>query len=127
MFTKDAIITAQEAFGGKNFPQLVKAFIQMGVVSNRLSILDGQASYQAKDGQTISLPTVKVEVVADQIDRQAFLKNLKRHQAGDSDFLAFCKDCAQAGVANWQVDLVGKTCCYFSKDGRQIYEEAIPV
>lgn len=127
MFTKEEIRSVQEEYGGKNFPALVQSFIQLGIVSNKLSILEGIASYQNDLGQSVELPTVKVEEVSNKVNSDLFVKNLKKHQAGDRDFLEFCQDAAQAGVAYWQVDLLGKTCYYFSKDGLLNYEETIPV
>ncbi len=127
MMTEEKILEAQAKFSGNDFPGLVKAFLEMGIVENTVNIQNGTASYKDKKGQVIDLPAYKVESVARQTDKDNFLKNLQIHQVGETDFPTFCHDSAAAGIYKWDVDLLKKTCSYYNLDNQLVYSEPIPV
>lgn len=127
MITKEAISKAQEQFGGRNFPLLVKAFLDLGMVTNTVDIKDGKAIYNDKDGHRLTMPAFKVEAVADTLNKEYFMQQLKLHQASQTDFPTFCKDTADAGIYKWDVDLLAKTCTYFDLNDQMVYSEPIPV
>ncbi|MEK5289165.1 DUF1398 family protein [Streptococcus sp. FSL R7-0212] len=127
MITKDAITKAQEEFGGRNFPMLVQAFLDLGMVSNTVNIKDGKAIYNDKDGNQVAMAAFQVEAVAENLDKDYFMQQLKLHQSGQTDFSTFCKDTTDAGIYKWDVDLLVKTCTYFDLDDQMVYSEPIPV
>ncbi|EMF49980.1 DUF1398 family protein [Streptococcus parauberis] len=127
MITKDAITKAQEEFGGRNFPMLVQAFLDLGMVSNTVNIKDGKAIYNDKDDNQVAMAAFQVEAVAENLDKDYFMQQLKLHQSGQTDFSTFCKDTADAGIYKWDVDLLVKTCTYFDLDDQMVYSEPIPV
>ncbi|EGE53151.1 DUF1398 family protein [Streptococcus parauberis] len=127
MITKDAITKAQEEFGGRNFPMLVQAFLDLGMVSNTVNIKDGKAIYNDKDGNQVAMAAFQVEAVAENLDKDYFMQQLKLHQSGQTDFPTFCKDTADAGIYKWDVDLLVKTCTYFDLNDQMVYSEPIPV
>lgn len=127
MITKDAITKAQEEFGGRNFPMLVQAFLDLGMVSNTVNIKDGKAIYNDKDGNQVAMAAFQVEAVAENLDKDYFMQQLILHQSGQTDFLTFCKDTADAGIYKWDVDLLVKTCTYFDLNDQMVYSEPIPV
>lgn len=127
MITKDAITKAQEEFGSRNFPMLVQAFLDLGMVSNTVNIKDGKAIYNDKDGNQVAMAAFQVEAVAENLDKDYFMQQLKLHQSGQTDFPTFCKDTADAGIYKWDVDLLVKTCTYFDLNDQMVYSEPIPV
>ncbi|CAM4085663.1 hypothetical protein AT575_04090 [Streptococcus penaeicida] len=127
MLTKEMIMAAQELFSGNDFPGLVKAFLEMGIVANTVNIKEGQATYQTAEGQEVELPAYRVESVAGRVDEDYFIQQLRKHQKQETDFPTFCQDTAASGIYKWDVDLLAKTCSYFDLDNKLVYTEAIPV
>jgi uncharacterized protein YbcV (DUF1398 family) len=55
-----------------------------------------------------------------------FIKSLKTHQKGETDYTTFCKHCAETGIEKWIVQLDKMTCTYYDQQGNEILEEQIP-
>lgn len=127
MLTKEMIMAAQKQFSGNDFPGLVKAFLEMGIVANTVNIKEGQATYQTFEGQEVELPAYRVESVAGRVDEDYFIQQLRKHQNQETDFPTFCQDTAASGIYKWDVDLLAKTCSYFDLENKLVYTEAIPV
>lgn len=127
MITKEMIMAAQDQFSGNDFPGLVKAFLEMGIVANTVNIKEGKATYLTADGQALALPAYQVEAVAGEVDEAYFIQQLRKHQKQETDFPTFCQDTAKSGIYKWDVDLLAKTCSYFDLENKLVYTEAIPV
>lgn len=127
MLTKEMIMAAQELFSGNDFPGLVKAFLEMGIVANTVNIKEGQATYLTVEGQEVELPAYQVEAVAEKVDEDYFIQQLRKHQNQETDFPTFCQNTAASGIYKWDVDLLVKTCSYFDLENKLVYTEAIPV
>lgn len=54
------------------------------------------------------------------------MAQLKLHQQGKTDYFTFCKDCAEAGIEKWKVDLNQMTCTYYDQSDHEILVEEIP-
>ena len=65
-------------------------------------------------------------VVAHSSDKTKFKHYLKIHQQGETDYLTFCKHCAETGIEKWIVCLDKMTCTYYDKAGNEILVEEIP-
>ena len=59
-------------------------------------------------------------------DKARFQHYLKIHQQGETDYLTFCKHCAETGVEKWFVCLDEMTCTCYDKGGSEILVEQIP-
>jgi uncharacterized protein YbcV (DUF1398 family) len=51
---------------------------------------------------------------------------LKIHQQGKTDYITFCKDCAETGIEKWFVSLDEMTCTYYDKAGNKVLIEKVP-
>jgi uncharacterized protein YbcV (DUF1398 family) len=64
--------------------------------------------------------------IAREVDLAQFRDRLKAHQAGQTDYNTFCKDCAVTGVEKWIVSLSAMTCIYYDAAGNELLVEQIP-
>ncbi|KHD44204.1 DUF1398 family protein [Streptococcus hongkongensis] len=127
MLTKENISSVQDKFGGRDFPKLVEAFIDMGMVTNTINIQTGSAVYRDAQGHQLAMPAYQVDSIAQEVNRDYFLKQLQVHQKGQTDFPTFCQDTADSGIYKWDVDLLAKTCTYYDLHNQMVYSEPIPV
>ena len=67
------------------------------------------------DSTIIIAPAEYAELsIAQQTNPDHFKQQLKVHQQGGTDYLTFCRDCANAGIEKWVIDLPAMTCTYFN-------------
>jgi len=59
-------------------------------------------------------------------NKENFIRLLKSHQKGETDYFTYCKHCAETGIGNWLIDLKKMTCTYYDKAGNEILVENIP-
>ena len=64
--------------------------------------------------------------IAEKSDKEKFSNFLKIHQQGKTDYITFCRDCAETGIEKWFVSLDEMTCTYHDKAGKKILAEKIP-
>jgi uncharacterized protein YbcV (DUF1398 family) len=112
---------------GADFPNYIREIIQLGVIGFEIFVSDSHTSYFGKDGyQTSSLPQYHTLIIADKSNTPLFISYLKTHQQGGSDYLTFCRQCAEMGIEKWVVDTAAMTCIYYDKTGKEILVETIP-
>jgi uncharacterized protein YbcV (DUF1398 family) len=112
---------------GADFPAYVQDLIQLGVRSYESHVADGHILFFGKDGYTVQSEAKYAQLkIADNSDQDQFKKELKEHQQGKTDYLAFCTASARSGIEKWVVDTVRMTCTYYDKAGREILVEEIP-
>ncbi|SEG57323.1 Uncharacterized conserved protein YbcV, DUF1398 family [Halpernia humi] len=109
-----------------NFPKLVKELKEIGVTNFKTFVSNGLTEYFDQNNEQISFDGINNFSISDQLNVAKFEERLKLHQQGGTDFLTFCKDCAENGVDNWVVDLQKMTCTYFDKKGNSVLVEKIP-
>jgi len=128
MFTLEQIKTAHSKVkSGADFPAYVQALIALGVTDYETYVADGHTDFFGETGFTISSGRkYEALAIADDSDVTQFEKNLKAHQQGKTDYLAFCSDCAKSGVEKWKVDMQAMACIYFDKAGNEMLAETIP-
>ncbi|WP_342626291.1 DUF1398 family protein [Aequorivita sublithincola] len=64
--------------------------------------------------------------MANKSDKNKFSQYLKIHQKGETDYLTFCKHCAETGIEKWIVNLDKMTWIYYDKAGNEIVIEKVP-
>lgn len=64
--------------------------------------------------------------IAHLVDKTKFQHYLKIHQQGETNYLTFCKHCAETGIEKWFVRLDKMTCAYYDKAGLEVLVEQIP-
>jgi len=128
MFTIEQIEKAHELVQtGADFPMYIRAIKQLGVTSFETWVTDSHTLYYgAENYQTPSQPAYKELDIAAISDKGSFIKYLKIHQQGETDYLTFCRHCAITGIEKWVMDLQQMTCTYFDKTGAAILVEQIP-
>ena len=99
----------------------------MGVISFETWVKDSHTKYFGKDDyQTSSKPQYPELSISDKVDTDKFIKYLRNHQQGKTDYYTFCTNCAETGVEKWVVYFDVMTCIYFDKAGSKILKEDIP-
>jgi len=127
MFTIKQIQEAHaKVKSGADFPDYIKEIKQLGVKAYETYVKDGHTVYYDEDNQSVSSPPKYADMeIAGKCNPNQFRKYLKDHQQGQTDYLTFCRHCAETGIEYWLVDLGKMTCVYFAKENTLIYEEEI--
>lgn len=128
MFTVAQIEQAHEKVkSGADFPKYIQEIKAMGVLGFETWVKDSHTDYFGTDGfKTSSAPQYENLSIADEVNKDQFVKQLKAHQQGQTDYYTFCKDCAENGVEKWIVDLEKMTCIYYDKADNELVVEQIP-
>ncbi len=129
MFTLDAVRAAHaKVKSGADFPAYVQDLIKLGVTSYEHFVADGQIQYFGANRFSISA-NAKWEPM--EIAAKGSVEKLKQalviHQKGQTDYLTFCKQSAEAGVEKWILDMQKMTCVYYDKAGNEMVVETVPV
>lgn len=117
----------QKVKSGADFPQYIQAIKALGVSHYKAYVSDGNTEYFNTDNQSVqtgskydSLP------VSDVLNLENFKIKLKLHQQGGTDYITFCKDCAENGINGWIMDLHAMTCTYFDHNETDVLTEQVP-
>lgn len=118
----------QKVSSGADFPQYIKALKEMGVSHYTAYISDGNTDYFDEDNQmaTTRGKDDGIRSVSGTVNLESFIKRLKLHQQGETDYLTFCNDCAENGIEGWKMNLNAMTCTYFDQKGNDVLLEHIP-
>ncbi|PWV48898.1 DUF1398 domain-containing protein [Chitinophaga sp. S165] len=128
MFTLQQIKAAHaKVKTGADFPQYVQEIKELGLLYYEFFVTDGAIIYHGENGYQVDAPPIYApQEIAPQASVDALEHTIAIHQQGQTDFLTFCKQAAQAGVARWIVDTVEMMCSYVTSDGGILVEEPIP-
>lgn len=128
MFTIEQI---HEAFSrvksGADFPQFVQDLKAVGVSHYDYFVADGNTEYYGADNFMLKVdgkyPQMNVsnESSTDKLNRAIFI-----HQQGQTDYLTFCQQAANAGVEKWTTHMIEMTVAYLDKKGKILTVEPIP-
>lgn len=128
MFTLEQIRTAHaKVKSGADFPAYIRELKQLGVTYYETYVEDGHTDYRGDGGFKVA-SAVKYDTltILDNISAEQFKKDLLHHQQGGSDYLQFCRQCADNGIEKWAVSLPMMTCTYYDKAGTEVLVENIP-
>ncbi len=127
MFTVEQITAAHSKVkSGADFPKYIQEVKALGVMAFETWVKDSHTGYfGANDYQTSSTPMYEDMAIAGSCNKIKFEHYLKIHQQGETDYLAFCKHCAETGIEKWFVCLDKMTCTYYDKAGNEILVEQI--
>ncbi|MES2588427.1 MAG: DUF1398 family protein [Bacteroidota bacterium] len=128
MFTLEQIQNAHSKVkSGADFPAYIQDLKKLGLTHYESFVEDGHAEFFGINNFKISSPVKYYNLpIAKDSNSQQFKLDLKSHQEGKTDYLTFCKDCANSGVEKWQVSIEKMTCTYFDLQGNEILMEQIP-
>lgn len=128
MFTIEQISAAHSKVkSGADFPAYIRDLKTLGVGYYETWVTDGHTEYYgAGDYRQASVEKYPPFAIAATADVPAFTESLRNHQQGKSDYITFCRQCAEYGVEKWAVCLDKMTCTYYDKAGSELLQEAIP-
>lgn len=128
MFTVEQIENAHSKVkSGADFPNYIKEIKDLGVKSFETWVKDSHTEYFGDNGYTTKSKAKYADLrIENSVDEEKFIKQLKSHQKGETDYMKFCEDCAETGIEKWVVDLDVFTCIYYDKAGNEILKEEIP-
>lgn len=128
MFTLKQIEEAHSKVkSGADFPKYIQEIKALGVNEFETWVKDSHTEYFGENGyKTSSNPMYENLEIKDSSHPSKFKHCLSIHQQGETDYLTFCKDCAETGIEKWIASLSKMTCIYYDRAGNEILVEAIP-
>ena len=128
MFTIDQI---HEAFSkvksGTDFPQFVQDLKNIGVTHYDNFVSDGRTKYYGLNGFELEGCAKYDEFQVNNLSSSDSLKHaISIHQNGQTDYLTFCEQAADAGVEKWTTQMTEMSVTYFDKKGTKLTVEPIP-
>ncbi|HTI89372.1 MAG TPA: DUF1398 family protein [Puia sp.] len=128
MFTVEQIKAAHSKVkSGGDFPKYIQEIKTFGVTAFETRVKDSHTEYFGANDYRISSKSMYEDLdIFHLADKTKFQHYLKIHQQGETDYLTFCKHCAETGIERWFVCLDKLTCTYYDKAGNEILVEQIP-
>jgi uncharacterized protein YbcV (DUF1398 family) len=128
MFTIEQIKEAHaKVQSAADFPNYIQDLIILGVKGYDTFVNDGHVEYYGVNNYSViseeKYPEVKIE---DTANKERFIEFLFAHNDGQTDYVTFCNQSGQCGIAKWRVDIMEMTCTYIDKSGAEILIEKIP-
>ncbi|WP_426479079.1 DUF1398 domain-containing protein [Chryseobacterium sp. CBSDS_008] len=117
----------QKVKNGADFPQYIQAIKALGASHYKAYVSDGNTEYFNNENQSVqtgrkydTLP------ISNTLNLENFKTKLRLHQQGGTDYMTFCKDCAENGINGWTMDLHAMTCNYFDQSESFVLTEKVP-
>lgn len=128
MFTLETIkATHAKVKTGADFPRYVQDMKVLGVTHYDHFLADGHCTYFGTGDDQLSSAGKWQEMTIASVPNIVKLEEaLRVHQAGQTDYLTFCKQAADSGVCKWTVDMLGMICTYYDLAGNKMLEEKVP-
>ncbi len=128
MFTIEQIKAAHSKVkSGTDFPSYIQEIKSLGVLSYEHFVSDGHIEYVGTNNYKISADAKWTPIEVAEVGSTEELKHsLSIHQQGQTNYLTFCNQSAEAGIEKWIVNMAKMTCAYYDKTGAEILVEVIP-
>lgn len=128
MFTEQQIKTAHSKVrSGADFPAYVQEIKQLGLVRYEYMVTDGTTVYYGGSGYQVNTASRYAPMAIAAKSSAAQLAHiLSVHQQGQTDFMTFCRQAADAGVEKWEVNMQKMMCIYYDAAGNELVAEPIP-
>ncbi|TDR30670.1 DUF1398 domain-containing protein [Hydromonas duriensis] len=112
---------------GADFPRYVQDLKALGMSHYDFYVTDGHSEYFSVDGTRLDAPAkYETKTITSPANANALRHTITIHQQGQTDFLTFCQQAADAGVQYWRTDIVNLKCIYLDSTGQDILIEPIP-
>lgn len=112
---------------GADFPKYVQQIKALGLLYYEFVVTDGSIRYFGEKGyQVKSEPMYDNLIINPNASAEALQHSIAIHQQGQTDFLTFCRQVADAGVDKWVIDTQQMVCFYRDVFGKLVVAEAIP-
>lgn len=128
MFTLEQIKQAYDKVKtGTDFTAYIQELIDLGIKGYDTHTTDSRVVYFGKDDHQVSTDKKHDNFsVAATANKERFIEYLVMHQGGESDYITFCEQAAQCGIAKWRIDIVAMTCTYYTANGEALLIEKLP-
>jgi uncharacterized protein YbcV (DUF1398 family) len=112
---------------GADFPTYIQDLIALGVKGYDTFVNDGHVEYFGADNfRATATETYNSIAITPSANKERFIEFLVIHQDGQTDYLTFCNQAGQCGIAKWSVNIIEMTCTYYDQSGAAILIEKIP-
>lgn len=112
---------------GADFPSYIQEIKALGLVSYEFIVKDGSTVYYGANNYRIASPPSYEPLIINTTTSADDLKHtITIHQQGQTDFITFCNQAANAGVEKWVIDTVAMLCTYCDPGGNVMVAEPIP-
>jgi len=128
MFTIEQVKEAHaKVQSGSDFPNYIQDLIILGVKGYDTFVTDGHVEYYGVNDYKVTSDEKYAEIkIENSANKERFIEFLVAHQDGQTDYITFCNQAGQCGIAKWRVDIIEMTCTYFDKTEVEILIEKIP-
>ncbi len=128
MFTANQIKEAHsKAKTGADYPRYVQTLKTMGVTHYEFLVADGSCVFYGDNGHQAEWePKYQGLPIADVSSKESLKHAISIHQQGQTDFMTFCHQAADAGVIKWVTDLKKMVVEYLDRKGEILLSEPIP-
>lgn len=112
------------------YPKTFQTLADAGVASYTVSFIGSfNALYEGTFGiWNEPAPTGYVSpVLGDEFSTEGVKMALRRHMAGETNYIEFLADLAAQGVSHYRVDMGNRTVTYFNDDETHSHQENVPV
>ena len=129
MFTTEQIKSIHSKVkSGADFPAYVQELKNtLGITHYDLVVKNGQGIYYGIDNFKLEGPPAYTDKqIANKGDVEQLRHIIKIHQQGQTDYLTFTRQAAEAGVEKWTTSIVRMEVIYYDTAGNEMLAEAIP-
>jgi uncharacterized protein YbcV (DUF1398 family) len=128
MFTEQQI---KDAHGrvktGADFPRYVHEIKKLGLLRYEYLVENGMTVYYGENNHIVQSAAKYATLAIAETSSAAILRyNIAIHQQGQTDFMTFCRQAAEAGVEKWVIDTQKMMCTYYNQQGNEMVAELIP-
>jgi uncharacterized protein YbcV (DUF1398 family) len=112
---------------GADFPVYIQEIKELGLLKYEYLVADGRTVYYGANDYKVDSGTQYNLLQISKKSSPADLEHIiKIHQQGQTDFMTFCNQAANAGVEKWVIDTEKMTCTYYDLAGNKMVAEPIP-
>ena len=119
MFTLEQIEALHERLGNaETLSEYVRSLAALGVARYDSFVSDGHSDYMGGAARRVTSNAAHEKLtVTERGDRDAFLGHLRRHEQGETSYLATSKGLADSGIEKWTVDTDAMTMTFYDRSG----------
>ncbi len=128
MFTEQQFKAAHSKVKtGADFPGYIQEIKSLGLIRYEYWVSDGTTIYYGENSHEVKSVAKYQPLTIATVSSAATLRhNIAIHQKGETDFLTFCGQAADAGVEKWVIDTEKMLCTYYDLQGNEMVAEPIP-
>ncbi len=128
MFTEQQLKEAHaKVRTGADFPAYVQEIKALGLETYEYLVADGTTVYYGSNDHVVRSAAMYAPL---KINAQSSAEQVRYaiaiHQQGQTDFMTFCQQVADAGVEKWAIDTRTMLCTYYDIQGNSLVAEPIP-